>query len=492
MSSRILGIDIRNHFVNGVVARTGFKTERIETHFQVPLAGQGEFEEKLSDAIKKIVDRIDVKDIFCQVALPADWIIYRNINIPIKGQSKIRQVLPYELEPLLAQPADLFAFDFLPVAINETENGNHMVAAGVDKVRLKACLDVLAAAKIDPDVVTAGSWALASCLPKVADIPEQAVLVTMDGGTAGIYLLISGQIGMARVFTFPSGKKSEAAIIDTNLNQTFSAFEERYHLEFVPQNVYLNQDATIERTGIERELIEKYDYPVKSVDISAAADLPIQSTRSTWHSGQMNNALALVLVRTKGIKVLDFRRGDYGKRIFFSEQRPHLIKTAVLCGLVLFLAILALILDGYYTRKTLRHLDKQVATVFTTTFPDVRRIVDPLQQMKVKIREEKNRIDQMGVAEREVPVIDILNDISRLIPPKMDVTLTGVTIGPENMMLSGHAEHFDMVNDMRADLEGAAWVDTSVISSANQDKTGQRVDFKIKLVFKTNAASQGV
>ncbi|MEA3231898.1 MAG: PilN domain-containing protein, partial [Thermodesulfobacteriota bacterium] len=150
------------------------------------------------------------------------------------------------------------------------------------------------------------------------------------------------------------------------------------------------------------------------------------------------------------------------------------------------------ILDGYYTRKTLRHLDEQVATVFTTTFPEVRRIVDPLQQMKVKIREEKNRIAQTGVAERKVPIVDILNDISRLIPPKMNVTLTGVTIGPENMLLSGHAEHFDMVNDMRANLEKAEWVETSIISSANQDKTGQRVDFKIKLVFNSNVETQGV
>jgi len=484
MSSRILGIDIRNHFVNGVVVRTGFKTERIETHFRVPLTGQGEFETKLSDAINKIVDRIDVKDIFCQVALPSDWIFYRHINIPIKGQSKIRQVLPYELEPLLAQPVELLTFDFLPVAINETGNGNHLVAAGMEKVRLKACLDVLAAAKIDPDVVTAGSYALASCLPKVADLPDQAVLVTMEAGTSSIYLLISGQIGMARVFRFPSGKDSDAAIIDTNLHQTISAFEEQYNFEFDPQTVYLNQDAASERIGVESELIEKYDYSVKSIDISAAAGLSIQSARSTWHSGQMNNALALVLVRTKGVKVLNFRRGDYGKRIFFSEQRTHLIKTAVLCGLVLVLAILAVILDGYYTRKTLRHLDEQVATVFTTTFPEVRRIVDPLQQMKVKIREKKNRIVQMGIAERKVAVIDILNDISRLIPQKMDVTLTGVTIGPENMLLSGHAEHFDMVNDMRTDLERAEWVDTSIISSANQDKTGRRVDFKIKLVFK--------
>jgi len=65
MSSRVLGIDIRNHFLNGVVARTGFKTERIETHFQVPLADRSEFETKLSDAINRIVDRIDVKDILC-------------------------------------------------------------------------------------------------------------------------------------------------------------------------------------------------------------------------------------------------------------------------------------------------------------------------------------------------------------------------------------------------------------------------------------------
>jgi len=492
MSSRVLGIDIRNHFVNGVVVRAGFKTEQIETHFQIPLAGQGEFETKLSDAINKIVGRIDVKDIFCQVALPSDWIIYRNINIPIKGQSKIRQVLPYELEPLLVQPVELFAFDFMPVAINETGNGNQMVAAGVEKIRLKACLDALAAAKIDPDIVTAGSYALASCLPKVADIPDQAVLLTMDGGASSIYLLISGQIGMVRVFRFPSGRDLDAAIIDTNLHQAISAFEEQYNLEFDPQTVCLNQDAASERTDVESELIEKYDYPIKSIDISDAAGLPIQSTRSTWHSGQMNNALALVLVRTKGIKVLNFRRGDYGKRIFFLEQRANLIKTAVLCGLVLVLAILAVILDGYYTRKTLRNLDEHVATVFTTTFPEVRRVVDPLQQMKVKIREEKKRIVQMGIAERKVAVIDILNDISRLIPQKMDVTLTGVTIGPDNMLLSGHAEHFDMVNDMRANLEEAVWVDTSIISSANQDKTGKRVDFKIKLVFKKGVETQGV
>ena len=204
----------------------------------------------------------------------------------------------------------------------------------------------------------------------------------------------------------------------------------------------------------------------------------------------MNNALALVFVRSKRIKILDFRRGDYGKQLFLTEHRTPLIKTAALFGLLLLFFIVAITLDGFYTKKTLNRLNEQVAGVFRSTFPDVGRIVDPLQQMRVKIREEKDRIAQMGVTERKVAVIDILNDISRLISPKMDVTLTGVTIGPENMMVAGQADNFELVNSMRAELEKAEWVTASIISSANQDRTGQGVDFKIKLVFNNRPATK--
>ncbi len=213
------------------------------------------------------------------------------------------------------------------------------------------------------------------------------------------------------------------------------------------------------------------------------AELTIQTARSTWHKENINNALSLVLVRTRGVKVFDFRRGEYGKKLFLIEQRPRIVKTAILCGVALVLGIVAMVLDGHYSRKALRRVDEQVKAVFTATFPEVRRIEAPLQQMKVKIREERDKHSEIGAAARNVSVVDILNDISMLIPNRMDVALTDVTIGPENMSLSGHAANFEMVNDMRTSLERAKWVDTSIISSANQDKTGKRVDFKIRIVF---------
>ncbi len=490
MSSRILGLDIRNHDVFAVVVQAGFKTERVEACFKVPLTGQGEFEDQLSTAIAEIVDRVNVKDIFCQVALPSDWIIFRNITVPIKGRGKIRQILPYELEPSLAQSVEDLTFDFEMVTTIESGNENHLIVSGVESTRLKTCLDVLKNANIDPDVITAGSYAFACCLPKVIDLTERAVLVALGRGVCDIYLLVSGQIGIARTFRFSSDQETDAVMIGTHLNQTISSFEERFNLEFDPQIVYLNQAIENNQTDTALELKNKFEYPVEAVDLARATRMSVQSVQTPWYPQRMNNALALCLTRVLNIKTINFRRGDYGKRLFFAEQRTPLIKIASLMGVVLLLGILAIGLDGYFTKKNLQRLNQQVTAVFTSTFPEVRRIVDPLQQMRVKIREEKQKISQMGVAERNVTMIDMLNDISRFIPSEIDVTLTGLSFGVDNMILSGHAGQFKMVDDIRAKLEKADWVDTSIISSANQDKSGQRVDFKIKLVFTKGTAQQ--
>lgn len=490
MSSRILGLDIRHHAVTGVVVRSAFKSERVETHFEVPLPGKDEFEKELSASLNQITTKIDTKDLFCHVALPAEWGIYRNVDIPIKGNSKIRQVLPYEIEPLLAQPIEELSFDFLPFTLNTENNAGHILAVGMARHRLDVCLEVLIKANLDPDFLTVGSFTLAGGLLKFFDLPPKCTMIALNGNVSSVYLILDNQIVMARTFKLTPNQTSSTTFINVNLNQTISAFEEQYHTAFDLQSVYIADPMTGKLDDIVPALTENCGCPVNFVNLFEATGLPLSSTQNKSPSGPSNNALALVLTRSIGKKVIDFRRGGYGKRQFFSEQRTPLIKTGILLGVLLFLGLVAFILDGYYTRNTLTRLDDQISGVFRDTFPNVRRIVDPLPQMKAKIREEKSRIEQMGVTERKVAVIDIINDISRLIKKEVDVTLAGLTIGPENMTLAGHAANFEMVNDMRAALEKATWVTTAIISSANRDKSGQRVDFKVKLVFESKLQPQ--
>ncbi|RUA00228.1 MAG: hypothetical protein DSY89_06960 [Deltaproteobacteria bacterium] len=492
MSSRILGLDIRNHGIFVVVVHTGLKTQRVEAHFEVPLTGQGEFKDQLSVAVSEIVERVDTRDVFCQVALPSDWIVYRNVTVPIKGRGKIRQILPYELEPSLAQPIEGFTFDFKVAATIEPGNESHLVVSGVEIVHLQTCLDVLKEAKIDPDLITAGSSVLAGCLSKVIDLAAQTALVAMGKRTCDIYLLLAGQIGMARTFRLPSGERSDTGMIGAYLNQTILAFEERFNLEFDPETVYLNQVETSSQNDTILDLKENNGYQVEIVDLAAAAGMPVHPDTATWHPQRMNNALALCLARIRNVKTFNFRRGEYGKRLFLAEWQAPLLKVAILAGVVLMLGVLSLVIDGYYTRKNLNRLDQQIVAVFSSTFPEVHRIVDPLQQMRVKIEEEKKKSTPIAGVNRDVLMIDMLNDISRLIPKSIDVTLTGMSFGVENMILSGHAGQFKMVNDIRALLEKADWVDAAIISSANQSKSGRQVDFKIKLVFSKGAVHQNV
>jgi len=483
VSSRILGLDIRSHDVAAVVMHAGYRTERIASFCQVALTGEGEFEAQLTAAISGILNRLDVGDVFCQVALPSEWIVFRNISVPIKGHGKIRQILPYELEPSLAQPVETLTFDFDMLTAVETGTDSHLVVAGAESARLEACLNVLKNAKIDPDVITPGSCALAACLPKAVNLADRAVLVSMGSAMCDLYILISGQIGMVRTFRLPPDRESSAATIGTYLNQTLAAFEEKYDRSFDPQTLYLDQAVETDEPDVASALKQFLGCPVLPVDLAAASQTAIPPSGDKWYPHRFNNALALCFARAHRVKTFNLRQGDFGKRIFLSEQRASLINTAVLLGVAIVLGISALVLDGYLTQKKLALLDRRIVAVFKSTFPDVRRIVDPLQQMKVKIREQKQRISQTGGAERKSRMVDMLNDISRLIPKSVDVTLAGMRFGEDYMLLSGYAGQFKMVNDVRTDLEKADWVKTAVISSAKQDKSGQRVDFKIKLVF---------
>ena len=128
-------------------------------------------------------------------------------------------------------------------------------------------------------------------------------------------------------------------------------------------------------------------------------------------------------------------------------------------------------------------LEKEIFEVFSSTFPDVKRIVDPLQQMRVKLQEVKKTDTFSAETNRSAMAIDVLNDISRYIPAQIDVALTSVIIGVDSVLISGDTGGFDAVDDVKNSLENAALFKNVSITSTNKDRSGNRVRFKIKAVI---------
>jgi Tfp pilus assembly protein PilN len=107
----------------------------------------------------------------------------------------------------------------------------------------------------------------------------------------------------------------------------------------------------------------------------------------------------------------------------------------------------------------------------------------PLQQMQVRIRETRQSSMGPELAGARVRVIDILNALSQNIPSSADVKMNRMVVGTDNVVLSGNTDNFNTVDDMKGGLEKAEIFKSVTISSADLEKSGKRVRFKLKLDF---------
>ena len=101
--------------------------------------------------------------------------------------------------------------------------------------------------------------------------------------------------------------------------------------------------------------------------------------------------------------------------------------------------------------------------------------------MKSKLKEIKkggSGSEQNAVQTRS---IDVLLQISQSIPENVDVVLSRMTISADEVTVSGETTDFNTVDDIKNRLEKSESFKQITIASANMDKSGKKVLFKLKI-----------
>ena len=101
--------------------------------------------------------------------------------------------------------------------------------------------------------------------------------------------------------------------------------------------------------------------------------------------------------------------------------------------------------------------------------------------MRIKIAAAKKNALLPGETGKHIRTIDILNNISKLIPKETDVKLTRLVIGEESVQISGNTDTFNSVDDIKSRLEQVKFFQKITISSANINRSDNRVQFKLKV-----------
>lgn len=481
MTRKILGLDIRHDAVSAVLVQNSIKENVIESYESVPMPDQQDFESGMAASLETIVEKMNISGSICIASFPADQISYRNIQVPFKGLKKISKILPFELEPTIPFPVDDLIIDFYTLPLSDHNDHTDLIAAAVEKSKLQLYLGILDSFGIEPEIVTVGGYSTALCLNSLVDTHENWLFADIDKSKCTVFGVLSGKICLIRSFPIPSETPSfNTEMLCTNIQRTLSAFEEIVGLDFHPDGVFIT-GCGLDDSDIEQDMERFLELSVKRTDLVSHIEIEKQHhPAKTWNPCQMDNAFSLALMEIEGVDGFNFRKGPFAAKKIWVEHKTGLIKAGVLAAMVLALAFFNVVLDSYFLKKKLTGLDDQITKIFTSTFPDVKS-VDPYQQMRIEIEAANKNALLPGKTDKHIRTIDILNNISKLIPKETDVKLTRLVVGEDSVQISGNTDTFNSVDDIKSRLEQVNFFQKITISSANINKSDKRVQFKLQV-----------
>ncbi len=489
MAQRLLSIDIREDVVCGVLLAVAGKSVIVAgCGIAVPSGGQS-----LAELVTEVLDHVGYSGEACRVSFGAENFFFRNLSFPFHDKKKIDKILPIELE-------DTTIVDMEDVVIDSLVTGKKgdqsaVVAAMIDRVFLGEQLDELASLGLDPEIVAISHVQTALQLSRKR---SDSSFVLLDAGCrrATIYVMVGGRMRLVRTMVFDDGSRANFRI-DKNSQQISAERPDKIeqtiawmcvgirHTLFVLDD--LERDLPLFLTGAladvrnSREMIaENLGSEVLHLDL-VQPPVKLGQGCGLWRADIMTSALALCLRSGRNQAGFNFRKDEFSRQISFERYRrliPRLGAPLLLCVLILT----AYLWNDYTVReKKLLSLKERGNAIFAETLPEVQRIVDPVQQLKVEIRQMRQGMLGDAMLQSDANILDLLAEISTRIPSSINVHVVRMVADRSGVLLRGLTDNFNSVDGLKKVLENSSYFNTVTINSANLATGGSGIRFELRL-----------
>jgi hypothetical protein len=294
---------------------------------------------------------------------------------------------------------------------------------------------------------------------------------------------------------------AESAKINAEYNATKDKVSDYCHkfclelkntVEFLKLTNILQSDLTqMTLTGggslfppLKKELEEYFALPVQTLDLARSKQIEIEgSLRSKYQPQIMNTALAAAMRPSSSKGSFNFRQGEFASKNVRLNLKEHLPWAAVVAGIIFSLAAINYILD--YSIQTQRQNDikKQISRIFKKNLPEAQAMVDPVQQLRTKLAENKKTFGLYEGA-RDIPVVDLLKEISGLVSTSHDLVITDFSYENITVLIKGQAKDIDDVTVIKNELAKSKYFKDVAIGSTSLSKQGTKVDFDLRIELK--------
>lgn len=437
---RIVGLDQGRDALRVATLQGGFRGFAIEEVRAAPMPADGAPAERFAGALRDLglEPPLSAEDSVA-VALPGSLVATHLVTLPFTDPKRIEQVLPAEVESAI--PFDLAEVVWDYAILGQAAGKTEVLVGIVKKSVLKEHLEALAAAGVEPRVVTLAPLALAALGERGMLGGDGALNVAMlDAGPdrADFVLLDQGRPVLARALAGANAQAWEAARTDEGARARLLATLLR------DLKISLRTRKTTPAKLLLAGAIASL--PGAAERLGAELQLPVDSVAPP--AGDSASALALGLaMRAQSPRGrVNFRRGEFAFTKDLSQVQGQIGRLALAAGVVLLLA-----LGLGFSRLTSLH--RQAAAYDDAVCAATRRILGTCltdyRQAIAQLSGGKSRaagIPRFSAAE-------VLAELVARMPEGSMPLLDDVELTTTSVRMKGTAESYGKVDDIISALK---------------------------------------
>jgi len=506
-----LGLDLGTHSLKGVEFRQtlrGFEAVQLRT---LP---RSEAEAPLPELLRRFVElhRFSTEDVV--VALPGERLSTRRLSFPFTERRRLAKVVPFAVEEDLP-------FDLEDVVVDwEIVRGDRshaeVITSIASRAEVSALLALLDEAGCAPRTLEAEGLVLGN-LCAVFDLPGRRLLADLGHTTSTICLLVDGRAVATRTFPLGGRHLTEALAGDRGLSL---AEAERAKCEegvfgsslsdVPPQTakvldrfareILRTQAAVEDLLGGQppdeltlfggTALLGRFDsYLSERTGIpTARLGLPRPESGEGLVAGGppilFAPAIALALRGTaQATTSMNFRQDEFAVRVDVARALRDFRLTGWIALATLGLAALGFGIETALDARQVGALEAQVGQLYTAAFP-APVPANPVGALREQVASAHQRADFLGVYRGNLSALDLLTEISRLIPANLEIALEELSIDRQTVRMQVRAKSFQAADRLGTELQRFAPFATARIGAIERDPKGQGMRFNVTISLK--------
>ncbi len=523
MPLKIIGLDIGSHSIKAAELHRTFRGFELIGFHEKVISREGETapSDAVSQALAELFGEGNIAGDIVITSIAGHQVSARIIKLPFSDRKKMDQVIPFEVEGYTPFNIEEMVVSYHIVKVEE--GGAQVMAFLVKKDVLRDHLEALERANISPKIVDLDVLALYSASSFMDKGIEGAFSIADIGASkTSICIISGGHLSMVRSLPFggeaitrdlqmelgfsreeaEEGKIHHGIILEEGreseeekrfskciasalsplireMKQTFHSYNADHHE--VVRRIFLCGGTSALRNlipylsrelGVDAEQLNVLEAPYNKLDMGSVP------------AGLIPHGLGLGLrgVGNGGLSQVNFRKDE-----FAFQREIQEIKGKILSGGILMLVLLLLVSFDFYLKLNTKqrhyeNLNAEIRRVFTSTLPEIKNIVNEVQQMRSKIEEaKKGSLLFSEGGDGDMSALDLMREITLRIPEDVKVDIKDLAIDRERVGITGETDSFESVDKIRAGFQEFAGFKRVALTHAKVGKKGDIVEFKFSI-----------